>query len=255
MSLDSIPTLPRALNVSGDDLIGIIDMADRRSPKSATLAESVNAAIAEDPAASRAAMETGEFIGGISAPVITALYSKLYQPMTPPDGVVRELFRFKLPQSCAVTNAEINIFGTLSTMWNHPTNKADTVYLCFCPAASHSSSFGAAGVFYTIALHRSETYFSYIKLILYPGPSGSQFELHYQPTPEGNKGFGNGSTIQKFDGCWDGDFYSDRFATDAFGNLGEENEIVVSIHVQHAGTTPDFALAADFRIACNPSAT
>jgi len=43
MSLDSIPTLPRALNVSGDDLIGIIDMADRRSPKSVTLTDAVAA--------------------------------------------------------------------------------------------------------------------------------------------------------------------------------------------------------------------
>jgi len=53
MSLDSIPTLPRALNVSGDDLIGIIDMADRRSPKSVTVADavasSVNDAIADNP--------------------------------------------------------------------------------------------------------------------------------------------------------------------------------------------------------------
>jgi len=65
MSLDSIPTLPRALNVSGDDLIGIIDMADRRSPKSATLAESVNAAIAEDPAASQTAIGASA-TGGIS---------------------------------------------------------------------------------------------------------------------------------------------------------------------------------------------
>ena len=44
MSLDSIPTLPRALSVSGDDLIGIIDMADRRSPKATTLSEAVSAA-------------------------------------------------------------------------------------------------------------------------------------------------------------------------------------------------------------------
>jgi len=45
MSLDSIPTLPRALNVSGDDLIGIIDMADRRSPKSAPLSDVVSATL------------------------------------------------------------------------------------------------------------------------------------------------------------------------------------------------------------------
>lgn len=58
MSLDSIPTLPRSQNVSGDDLLPIIDMSDRRSPKAVTLAgavaagvdnAAVNAAIAEDP--------------------------------------------------------------------------------------------------------------------------------------------------------------------------------------------------------------
>jgi hypothetical protein len=57
MSLDSIPTLPRSQNVSGDDLIPIIDMSDRRSPKSVTLSDAVNATIAEDPAASRSAMD------------------------------------------------------------------------------------------------------------------------------------------------------------------------------------------------------
>ena len=69
MSLDSIPTLPRALSVSGDDLIGIIDMADRRSPKSVTLTDavaaaggatvdnaSVNSAIEEDPEATKTAI-------------------------------------------------------------------------------------------------------------------------------------------------------------------------------------------------------
>jgi hypothetical protein len=71
MSLDSIPTLPRALNVSGDDLIGIIDMADRRSPKSVTLADAVNNTISEDPSDTRDALGTvitigplGGYIGG-----------------------------------------------------------------------------------------------------------------------------------------------------------------------------------------------
>jgi len=44
MSLDSIPTLPRSQNVSGDDLLPIIDMSDRRSPKAVTLSDAVAAA-------------------------------------------------------------------------------------------------------------------------------------------------------------------------------------------------------------------
>ncbi len=45
MSLDSIPTLPRSQNVSGDDLLPIIDMSDRRSPKAVTLSDAINAAL------------------------------------------------------------------------------------------------------------------------------------------------------------------------------------------------------------------
>jgi len=84
MSLDSIPTLPRALSVSGDDLIGIIDMADRRSPKSVTIAdavaaagvavdnESVNAAIEEDVSATHTALDASTTGGANKLPKFAA---------------------------------------------------------------------------------------------------------------------------------------------------------------------------------------
>ena len=59
-SLDDIPTLPPA-NLSGDDMIAVIDGSDRRSPRQATLAQLgssiVSPALAADPAGAREAME------------------------------------------------------------------------------------------------------------------------------------------------------------------------------------------------------
>ena len=59
-SLDDIPTLPPA-NLSGDDMIAVIDGSDRRSPRQATLSQLgssiVSPALAADPAGAVTALD------------------------------------------------------------------------------------------------------------------------------------------------------------------------------------------------------
>lgn len=66
-SLDDIPTLPLA-NLSGDDMIAVIDGSDRRSPRQATLAQLgssiVNPALAADPESAWEALATGADVQG-----------------------------------------------------------------------------------------------------------------------------------------------------------------------------------------------
>lgn len=205
---------------------GFVHDAGGGTPTAASIAAAIDSGSNSEKAAIRTALQSQYLF-----------YEHEFQPseLTSVGGdVIIELGRFTLPAEFANLTSRIRVHGTITAIWDNPTGGvySGELYLCFVPAESVSSDPASNGVFYAIGNHRIATYNSAIALDMSSGDTG-KFVLDAAPTPEGTKSYSDGELLARthgFDGCWDGEYYGDRFSTDGIGTLNQDQEIVLQIH-------------------------